>query len=1205
MNPAPKPASGLASTLAPRFALSLDLPSGPAFGLVLGLVSALVFALLGPTPAHAYQGAIEIASHYPNSPAGGNGNSREAVMSWDGRYVVFQSDAFNLIVNDHNGSYVDIFEWDRETKKVRPISIAVPGDPDSGTGNLNSDHPNISSDGRFIVFDSHSTNYPGATPGYCQSYIWDRETELIELVSAADESSGAGNGRCQGGGPDVSDDGRWVVFASTSSDLVDGDHGNPPPLMPAHQIFVRDRLRYRTYRLTPTGDSEHPQPNDKSSQPAISDNGRWVVYGSHATNIPNADGEGDLDIFFWEVGDGGVKPGLKIDTDGGDFSQERSLAISADGSAIAFTTSSQLVDGDNDGLRDAYAWRNSQLTLVSGGISGHARYASIDARGQIVAFTSSPKVYTVNLDTFETTQHVQRWNGTPATGGAYDSWVSGDGRAVAFSSHDTGLVPGDNNPSSVADVFSRGDVLDFIDARERRDDQGGIDTEPQTWADRGLREVNAVVADGVTPVIVRFEAGDTPGPVLFRLKDELGGPVDVGVLSSLSAWAAGTPERDPLLLVNTVQFGPRHVAFAIYEPPQDFVRIQTAFELPDDTDERERTVEIETTFGTDVYETPFALLRPPVVLMHGIKSSRDTWSLPLASDSRFEIYRHDYEPTNAETFLVNLAEPVRAANHALAALRAKRVAVTQVDYIGHSMGGILGRVFVGRPPGYPDYPAYLHRDNFGYGYFHKFVTLGTPHRGASLAECLVEARDLPWVEQVVEALLGDWGAVEDLAVSSSVNLSLPDAEVTSHAVVGRGGRTAIDIVELLGWFDDFFEPLSIFASVTEDLLFPNDAGHDLVVAAASQEARLLPLHTTPLFFLSPFNPAIHLTETKEDQASDALIDLLNASVGPLLFADKFAERDPADIDPSEQLDPLRLACSLGTTIVGGQQLVITAPGATQPGGPVTVSVDTSALGLVQFDKVAVVSRLGTVIVDNTAPVVQATFDVPLEEYGPVEVNAFVLTDTKFYTGPSASFDVIAFAQLDELLIEPDSVRLVRTAPAFRPVVYGFFSDGAQRRLGGEPALEFASTDPLVFSVDSTGALTGHNPGLAVLEVSTDGVTATASVTVLEGRLELVQVTEEIRSGRRIAYEYSLLASGALANESIDFYQGFGSGPSAVPGCPGLSFEFATPIFLGSATANAEGVAELSIQAPDPIDFQYHAVEPGNCALSNLEFFNYP
>ncbi|MBX3169352.1 MAG: PD40 domain-containing protein [Candidatus Eremiobacteraeota bacterium] len=147
------------------------------------------------------------------------GFSDSVALSSNGRFVVFDSEASNLVAGDTNG-FSDIFVRDTMTGTTRRVSVAS----DGTQGNGDSDFPGISGDGRFVVFQSDSTNLDGSdTNGFLDVYVYDTLNNVCKRVSW-----GLGftppNGRC--GSPRISADGSRIVFASQATNLVENDTNN-------------------------------------------------------------------------------------------------------------------------------------------------------------------------------------------------------------------------------------------------------------------------------------------------------------------------------------------------------------------------------------------------------------------------------------------------------------------------------------------------------------------------------------------------------------------------------------------------------------------------------------------------------------------------------------------------------------------------------------------------------------------------------------------------------------------------------------------------------------------------------------------------------------------------------------------------------------------------------------------------------------------
>jgi hypothetical protein len=89
-----------------------------------------------------------------------DGGSRSPAISADGRFVVFVSDATNLVPGDNNG-VADVFMRDTcfgAAADCTPATTRISISSDSNEANGASASPSISADGRFVAFDSDATN---------------------------------------------------------------------------------------------------------------------------------------------------------------------------------------------------------------------------------------------------------------------------------------------------------------------------------------------------------------------------------------------------------------------------------------------------------------------------------------------------------------------------------------------------------------------------------------------------------------------------------------------------------------------------------------------------------------------------------------------------------------------------------------------------------------------------------------------------------------------------------------------------------------------------------------------------------------------------------------------------------------------------------------------------------------------------------------
>jgi surface antigen/Tol biopolymer transport system component len=212
----------------------------------------------------------------------GAGDSFDGSISGDGRYVAFGSLAANLVGGDGNET-ADAFVRDRHAGTTSRVSLA--GSGAEGNGTVNSTV--ISRDGRYVAFDSDATNLVGGdTNGVRDVFVRDRNTGATTRESV-DDSGAEANGRSLE--PSLSGDGRIVAFRSEASNLASDDaNGVDDP-------YVRDRQTGTTERIGRAVEDEDP--NASSASPALGGPGRFVVFASAAGNLAPDDANGVQDVF--------------------------------------------------------------------------------------------------------------------------------------------------------------------------------------------------------------------------------------------------------------------------------------------------------------------------------------------------------------------------------------------------------------------------------------------------------------------------------------------------------------------------------------------------------------------------------------------------------------------------------------------------------------------------------------------------------------------------------------------------------------------------------------------------------------------------------------------------------------------------------------------------------------------------------------------
>lgn len=258
-----------------------------------------------------------------NTGKQGNSDSYCPVISADGRYVVFESAADNLVAGDTNG-FSDIFIHDQQTNETTRISVSSAGKQ----SNWDSSNPSISADGRYIAFDSFADNLMTEdTNGSADVFMHDRQTGKTTLVST--DSAGK-QGNAYNGTPSISANGRYVSFVSGANNLIAGDTNQ------FADIFIHDQQTGRTERVSVNNIGE--QSNGGSNSPAISADGRYVVFISRADNLVAGDTNGETDVFVHDRQTGKTTR-ANVDSDGRQAISPPGYgepSISADGRYVSF-----------------------------------------------------------------------------------------------------------------------------------------------------------------------------------------------------------------------------------------------------------------------------------------------------------------------------------------------------------------------------------------------------------------------------------------------------------------------------------------------------------------------------------------------------------------------------------------------------------------------------------------------------------------------------------------------------------------------------------------------------------------------------------------------------------------------------------------------------------------------------------------------------
>ncbi|MET8151275.1 TolB family protein [Actinoplanes sp. NPDC049668] len=301
----------------------------------------------------------------------GNGYSYEPSISGDGRYIVYSTDASNLVPGDDNGR-ADVLVYDRETGTTTLVSAG----PDLTSGDGSSDMPVISADGRRIAFRSNASDLGpqvGARPS-SQVYVYDLADRRLALVSHDDDGNPANKSTLD---LDVSSDGRYITYTSGATNLA----GGRPDEVLNRDLYLYDRQDDSTTRLITSAYSS-----------SMSADGRFVAFNSYGTGILPASLK-NVGIFLLDRTTGNTTL-VSAGHDGTEPDKSSfNAVVSADGRYVSYRSNARnLVPGGSGWMSGVYLYdrQNGTTTRVAGGTdSSYAVSPAFSRDGTHLKFASS------------------------------------------------------------------------------------------------------------------------------------------------------------------------------------------------------------------------------------------------------------------------------------------------------------------------------------------------------------------------------------------------------------------------------------------------------------------------------------------------------------------------------------------------------------------------------------------------------------------------------------------------------------------------------------------------------------------------------------------------------------------------------------------------------------------------------------------------
>ena len=396
----------------------------------------------------------------------GDGNSYPTGLSTNGQFALFESSATDLVTNDVNFAN-NVYVRD----VVNNITMLVSVNTNSVSGNGNSHSSVMTPDGRFVAFASEANDLvPSDTNGITDVFLRDLQagtTALISEGAQADNSIPYYPWSSISDSPVITPDGRYVAFFSSATNLIPGVNTAGEVYV---RDTVADTMLWASTNARSLFQSIYGTANELSCNESISTNGQFVAFEACLNNsyqtVNNINGiilrnnllTGQTDIIYTNAY---VPPTATH----ADFNL---LSMTPDGRFVAFVANDAANDGNSVvNLWDADTETNTPISVdrITGlPVIGFCNALIINSTGQYLAFLCSGTNLTTNavVSTNLYLRDLQAGNtylidvGTNGNGVGLDASstfsMADDGGMVAFDSSSANLVSGDLNRNN--DVFA-------------------------------------------------------------------------------------------------------------------------------------------------------------------------------------------------------------------------------------------------------------------------------------------------------------------------------------------------------------------------------------------------------------------------------------------------------------------------------------------------------------------------------------------------------------------------------------------------------------------------------------------------------------------------------------------------------------------------------------------------------------------------------
>jgi PKD repeat protein len=499
--------------------------------------------------------------------------------------------------------------------------------------------------------------------------------------------------------------------------------------------------------------------------------------------------------------------------------------------------------------------------------------------------------------------------------------------------------------------------------------------------------------------------------------------------------------------------------------------------------------------NNELYRIPVQIYRAPVIFVHGLKSSDAAFSIMendigfLASYPSILTFRMNYESTNQSMFLVNVPQVKNKITDLLLTARINGYSVGKVDYVGHSMGGVLGRLYL-----QGSIVSYLNNIN-------KFISINTPHSGSQIANRTSDLNPALFY-MITGGLYSDPNitAYGDLKVNSyATDVSLNGSQFLNDNIVPSHAIYSEEQGNLFNTCNSLFEPLLVGTLLNSLGLLSNPSNaltylsdvfdnepNDIIVAESSQKGGLANLNSLGYTHLC------HTATTDNTNVVSTVLNLLKANPTSSLFSQ--SGFFPPDLNPI--LAPNN---DNGSRATGDIEFTSPTNNSNITGGSL-VSVSITSSGSITHMSFSVFNNGSTIyFVDTTATQLNLSFVAPNNYVGKLMLFAAGYDGNGFVDLDTLSLNTITTATVDSITFYPEFLNI--PINGYSPItVTGYFSDGTVKNLNLDPTVQYSVLNNNVATHGTDNLIFGHSIDTTTLQITYQTKSVFVPVHVFQGEI---------------------------------------------------------------------------------------------------------